>query len=213
MGFKFRKSINLGGGLKLNINKNSVSVSGGVKGARVSVNSKGKATTTLGVPGTGLYYQETTNLSGDKKKNGKNTGSSESNRQAQQLLKIINDCANMVNATKDPKTFFNRYDMLLDKSYALVAIEDNLNFSGQSPSQMLDSIIAKRTDTVNDFLTRYYEEMSSKLRGLKTEKARMNNAYKFSSLAMDYKEHLNNDNKTKLGQLYKQLLDDVKRQD
>ncbi|HBG6171528.1 TPA: DUF4236 domain-containing protein [Clostridioides difficile] len=48
MGFKFRKSINLGGGLKLNINKNSVSVSGGVKGARVSVNSKGKATTTLG---------------------------------------------------------------------------------------------------------------------------------------------------------------------
>ncbi|WP_219716784.1 DUF4236 domain-containing protein, partial [Clostridioides difficile] len=56
MGFKFRKSINLGGGLKLNINKNSVSVSGGVKGARVSVNSKGKATTTLGVPGSGLYY-------------------------------------------------------------------------------------------------------------------------------------------------------------
>ncbi|MFL8712804.1 DUF4236 domain-containing protein [Clostridioides sp. GD02377] len=212
MGFKFRKSINLGGGLKLNINKNSVSVSGGVKGARVSVNSKGKATTTVGVPGTGLYYQETTSLSGSKKKN-KGTSSSESNRQAQQLLKIINDCANIVNTTKDPKIFFQRYDMLLDKSYALVAIEDDLSFSGQSPSKMLDNIIAKKTDTINDFLTRYYDEMSSKLRGLKTEKARMNNAYKFSSLAIDYKERLNNDNKAKLNKLYKQLLEDVKRQD
>ncbi|HBE8785387.1 TPA: DUF4236 domain-containing protein [Clostridioides difficile] len=213
MGFKFRKSIKLGGGLKLNINKNSVSVSGGVKGARVSVNSKGKATTTLGVPGSGLYYQETTQLGGGKKKNGKSAGGSESSRQAQQLLKIINDCANIVNTTKDPKTFFYRYNMLLDKSYALVAIEDNLNFSGQSPSQMLDSIIAKKTDTINDFLTRYYNEMSSKLKELKTEKARMNNAYKFSSLAIDYKEHLNNDNKTKLNRLYKQLLNDVKKQD
>lgn len=212
MGFKFRKSINLGGGLKLNINKNSVSVSGGVKGARVSVNSKGKATTTVGVPGAGLYYQETTSLGGSKKKS-KGTSSSESNRQAQQLLKIINDCANIVNTTKDAKTFFYRYKMLLDKSYDLVAIEDDLNFSGQSPSQMLDNIIAKRTDTINDFLTRYYNEMSNKLKELKTEKARMNNAYKFSSLAIDYKEHLNNDNKTKLNRLYKQLLEDVKRQD
>ncbi|WP_235639998.1 DUF4236 domain-containing protein, partial [Clostridioides difficile] len=76
------KSINLGGGLKLNINKNSVSVSGGVKGARVSVNSKGKATTTLGVPGSGLYYQEVANLGGNKKRNSKSVGSSESSRQA-----------------------------------------------------------------------------------------------------------------------------------
>ncbi|HBF6386180.1 TPA: DUF4236 domain-containing protein, partial [Clostridioides difficile] len=70
-----------------------------------------------------------------------------------------------------------------------------------------------KTDTINDFLTRYYNEMSSKLKELKTEKARMNNAYKFSSLAIDYKEHLNNDNKTKLNRLYKQLLNDVKKQD
>ena len=42
MGFSFRKSIKLGKHTKLNISKSGVSVSTGVKGARVSVNNKGK---------------------------------------------------------------------------------------------------------------------------------------------------------------------------
>ena len=56
MGLNFRKSINLGKGFKLNIGKKSVGISGGVKGARVSVNSSGRKTVTLGIPGTGLSY-------------------------------------------------------------------------------------------------------------------------------------------------------------
>lgn len=55
MATRFRKSINLGGGVKLNLNKKSVGVSAGVKGARVSVNSDGRKTATAGIPGTGLY--------------------------------------------------------------------------------------------------------------------------------------------------------------
>ncbi|HFL2484827.1 TPA: DUF4236 domain-containing protein [Clostridioides difficile] len=59
MGFNFRKSINLGGGLKLNLGKKSVGISAGVKGARVSVNSKGRKSTTLSIPGTGISYTKT----------------------------------------------------------------------------------------------------------------------------------------------------------
>lgn len=59
MGFNFRKSINLGGGLKLNLGKKSVGISAGVKGARVSVNSKGRKSATLSIPGTGLSYTKT----------------------------------------------------------------------------------------------------------------------------------------------------------
>ena len=59
MGFNFRKSINLGGGLKLNLGKNSVGISAGVKGARVSVNSKGRKSATLSIPGTGISYTKT----------------------------------------------------------------------------------------------------------------------------------------------------------
>lgn len=59
MGLRFRKSIKLGGGVKLNINKKSVGISAGVKGARVTVNSKGRRTTTVGIPGTGISYVST----------------------------------------------------------------------------------------------------------------------------------------------------------
>ena len=56
MGIRFRKSINLGEGLKLNINKKSFGISAGTKGSRVSINSKGRRTTSIGIPGTGLSY-------------------------------------------------------------------------------------------------------------------------------------------------------------
>ena len=56
MGLNFRKSINLGKGFKLNIGKSSVGISGGVKGARISMNSKGRKTATFSLPGTGLSY-------------------------------------------------------------------------------------------------------------------------------------------------------------
>lgn len=63
MGLRFRKSINLGGGVKLNVSNKSVGISAGVKGARVSVNSKGRKTTTVGIPGTGVYHVSTKNSS------------------------------------------------------------------------------------------------------------------------------------------------------
>ncbi|MBQ8279243.1 MAG: DUF4236 domain-containing protein [Roseburia sp.] len=56
MGLNFRKSINLGKGFKLNIGKKSVGISGGVKGARVSLSSSGRKTATFSIPGTGLSY-------------------------------------------------------------------------------------------------------------------------------------------------------------
>lgn len=65
MGLNFRKSVNLGNGVKLNLGKESVGVSAGVKGARVSVNSKGRKTATVGIPGSGVYY--TKSVGGKKK--------------------------------------------------------------------------------------------------------------------------------------------------
>lgn len=59
MGLRFRKSIKLGGGAKLNIGKKSVGFSVGGKGARYSVNSSGRRTKSVGIPGTGLSYVST----------------------------------------------------------------------------------------------------------------------------------------------------------
>lgn len=65
MGLRFRKSIKLGGGARLNIGKKSVGMSVGGKGARYTVNSSGRRTKSVGIPGTGLSYVST---SGGRKK-------------------------------------------------------------------------------------------------------------------------------------------------
>lgn len=65
MGLRFRKSIKLGKHTRLNLNKKSFGVSFGGKGARFTLNSKGRRTSTFGIPGTGLSY---TTTSGGKEK-------------------------------------------------------------------------------------------------------------------------------------------------
>jgi hypothetical protein len=59
MGLRFRKSINLGGGLRLNLGSKGLGLSAGGRGARVSINSRGRRTTSFGLPGTGLRWTST----------------------------------------------------------------------------------------------------------------------------------------------------------
>ena len=56
MGFRFRKSISLGGGTKLNIGTKSASVSFGTKRVRKTISTSGRETTTFSIPGTGVSY-------------------------------------------------------------------------------------------------------------------------------------------------------------
>ena len=66
MGFRFRKSIKIAPGIKLNFNKKSTGITIGGKGAHYTVNSKGKRTASVGIPGTGLSYSES--FGGEKSK-------------------------------------------------------------------------------------------------------------------------------------------------
>lgn len=67
MGFRFRKSFKIAPGIRLNLNKKSVGLRIGGKGAGISLNSKGRVTKTVGIPGTGLYYTDSTQIGGKKK--------------------------------------------------------------------------------------------------------------------------------------------------
>lgn len=66
MGLRFRKSVKIAPGVKVNFNKKSVGVTFGKKGAHYTVNSTGKRTATVGIPGTGLSYS--TSSGGGKSK-------------------------------------------------------------------------------------------------------------------------------------------------
>ncbi len=68
---RYRKSINLGGGVRLNLNKKSVGVSAGSKHMRYTVNSSGRRTSSVGVPGTGLSWRQTSSTpSGTTRRSG-----------------------------------------------------------------------------------------------------------------------------------------------
>ena len=59
MSIRFRKSMKLLPGVRLNFSKETVGLSFGVPGARYTMNSKGRRTVSTGIPGTGLYNVDT----------------------------------------------------------------------------------------------------------------------------------------------------------
>lgn len=92
MGLRFRKSIKIGNGAKLNIGKKSVGMSVGGKGARYTVNSSGRRTKSVGIPGTGLSYVST---SGGRRSSSRSSHGRKANSMSKGgcLLVIIIFCA------------------------------------------------------------------------------------------------------------------------
>ena len=83
MGLNFRKSIKICKGVSLNLSKSGVGLSVGTKGARASINTSGRSSVRVGIPGTGLSY---TASSGGKKKTAKKPTYSSSARKKQEEL-------------------------------------------------------------------------------------------------------------------------------
>lgn len=78
MGFRFRRSVKIAPGVKLNFGKKSTSVSFGGKGAHYTISSTGRKTATVGIPGTGISYSATqsgNNNSSEKRAAGGSGGS------------------------------------------------------------------------------------------------------------------------------------------
>ena len=59
MGIRFRRSIGIAPGVRLSVSKTGFGMSAGIPGARYSVHTSGRRTTSVGVPGTGVSYVST----------------------------------------------------------------------------------------------------------------------------------------------------------
>jgi hypothetical protein len=66
MGLRFRRSVRIAKGVRLNISTKSVGISAGTRGARISTNSRTGTRVTVGVPGTGLSHSQ--KVGGGKKR-------------------------------------------------------------------------------------------------------------------------------------------------
>jgi Protein of unknown function (DUF4236) len=56
MGWNFRRSLNLGGGFRLNLSKRGMGLSGGFRGFRFGIGPRGKRMQAT-LPGSGIYYR------------------------------------------------------------------------------------------------------------------------------------------------------------
>lgn len=56
--FRFRRSVKILPGVRLNFNTKSTSMTFGGKGFTKTVSSTGRVTNTIGIPGTGIHYTE-----------------------------------------------------------------------------------------------------------------------------------------------------------
>ncbi len=56
MGFRYRKSINLGGGFRINLSKSGIGYSWGFPGYRHTISANGSQRKTYSIPGTGISY-------------------------------------------------------------------------------------------------------------------------------------------------------------
>jgi tetratricopeptide (TPR) repeat protein len=74
MGVRYRKSIRLGGGARVNLSRSGVGFSMGIPGFRVGVGGSGRVTRTLGIPGTGLHSVSTIGSGGRRRSSASSSG-------------------------------------------------------------------------------------------------------------------------------------------
>ena len=83
MGLRFRKSLKLSKFLRINLSKSGISLSGGLPGARASINNKGVVRKSIGAVGSGIYYSEQHKI---------NTAKSTNNKVPMKKIRLIPIC-------------------------------------------------------------------------------------------------------------------------
>jgi hypothetical protein len=96
--------------------------------------------------------------------------------QADNHLKIVRDCVELVNTTVNPDVFFKRYDLLLVHLEELAKFEGTGIFdnSRELPSATFLRVDEQFDSATNDFLDRSFEDAKKHAETLKTENGKRN---------------------------------------
>ncbi len=115
-------------------------------------------------------------------------------QQAENDLRIIQDCMNLVEKTTKPDVFFMRLNLLVEKSKHLVILEKYITFSGASPTAAYNDVLSNYNEAINQFLIRYFSETFEKAEAMKTEKGRIGKYQKFYDSLQEYYCYMNDEN-------------------
>ena len=165
MGLRFRKSISLIPGVRLNFSKSGMSVSSGIPGFRKTINTKGQVTTTVGIPGTGLYYVDTKKAENKQSNRNRNTQTQPSIAQSQPVASYVPSAAetDISNSRESgyntPATTVKQVDINTLKSIHKTA-DDTVDWT-----EILISPIAPDSSYNQDMWSYYYSVASDVLNG------------------------------------------------
>ena len=115
-------------------------------------------------------------------------------KQAQNDLRIINDCTKIVESTLKPDVFFMRLNLLVEKSKHLANLEPYFSFSGVSPTDAYNEVLNNYQEAVRLFLIRYFTDTFDKAEAMKTEKGRIGKYQKFYDSLQEYYFYMNEEN-------------------
>lgn len=113
---------------------------------------------------------------------------------AERDLEIIQDCIRIIGSTKNPDTFFSRFDLLIEKSNRLRIFEKYISFSGASPSLAFDEVLADQQKAVHLFLVRYFSDVFDQAGKMKTVNGKLNKYQKFYDSLQPYYSKMDADN-------------------
>lgn len=112
----------------------------------------------------------------------------------QRDLEIANDCAQLIENTVNPETFFSRYDLYMEKLSVLAEAQAShrVKVQGDNLVQKYERMNTDRQkiETINTFIDRMWADTCQKAEKLKTEKGKENRFNKFVEVLSTYNEHM-----------------------
>ncbi len=112
----------------------------------------------------------------------------------QRDLEILNDCGKLLKTTKDPNTFFSRYDLYMDKLISLADAESSkkIKVKGDSFCKQLKTVNKKKEkiNLINEFIDRMWDDTCKKAKGMKTTKGKQNTYTLFFNTLHRYEKNM-----------------------
>lgn len=157
----------------------------------------------------GNHFQEKSNLIESHNKSIVETRIPQSKKEAEmiapQLLKQVAESVTLINTTKKPSVFFERYDFFLNALKRLASCEKWIHFNGALPSYTLQNAERDRSEQTRLFILRYAQETREKMYQLKTPRAKMNKAESYYNTLTEYSNVMSDEHIPLLTEQYEVL--------
>ena len=146
MGLRFRKSIKLLPGVKLNLGTKSASVSVGKKGIHQSFSTTGRTTTSIGIPGTGVSYVKSVNMKSAFKKLFKGKGKDKDAKPADEKKADTKAAAASSKELKEAQETYEAYRAQIEAMKRVHTVADKPVDWNKEKGELAKKILAGDTD-------------------------------------------------------------------